>query len=416
MIIDSQKYAGPCSCGRNHEVLTRKIVIGAGCLEHFDRYAASAGLAGRGAAVYDSNTYRAEGLARPQAGQEIVLDPTDLHADERATDKILEQLHPDTKYLIAVGSGTIHDCTRYCAQKLGVPFVACPTAASVDGFCSTVCAMTWRGYKKTMPGVAPVLVLADTNVISRAPVALALSGVGDVLGKFTSLADWKIAHVLTGEYFCPAIESMTRRAVVAVKDCCGQIRAGGDPRAFERLMFGLLLSGLAMQMCGNSRPASGAEHHISHLIEIGPASLGIHSRALHGEKVGVGAAAVSSVYHGLAEIPDIAPYVGAYSPLDPDEMRSVFGGIAGSVLAENQNDCLKAVKPEAVIENWDKIRGIIGEIPTRRELMDLYVKIGAKRTFEDLEVDGRLLPKILRYSPCIRNRLTLMRVRRMLAV
>ena len=416
MIIDSQKYAGSCSCGRNHEMFTQKAVIDAGCLKYFDDYLAEIGLTGRKAAIYDSNTYDAKGLIRPHVDQEIILDPDNLHANEKATGKILEQLHPDIKMLIAVGSGTIHDCTRYCANKLGIPFIACPTAASVDGFCSAVSAMTWNGYKKTMPGIAPILVLADTNVIKQAPIELALSGVGDALGKFTSLADWKISHVLTGEYFCPVIEDMTRQAVIAVKNCCEQIRVGGDPKAFEHLIYGLLLSGLAMQMCGNSRPASAAEHHISHLIEVEPASLNIHNCALHGEKVGVGTVIVSSVYHKLADISDIAPYVKNYSPLDPEEIKSVFGNLSDSVMSENQNDCLKAVSPEAIINNWDQIQEIINEIPTPKEFLDLYTKIGAKKALADIKIDDELLPEILRYSPCIRNRLTIMRIRRMLTV
>lgn len=416
MILESQQYAGPCSCGKDHEIFTKKEVIESGCLKHFDDYAEASGLSGRRAAVYDSNTYHAKGLVRPDADQEIILNPLNLHANETAVGEILEQLHPDTRYLIAVGSGTIHDCTRYCAKKLGIPFVSCPTAASVDGFCSTVSAMTWKGYKNTMPGVAPVLVLADTEVIRQAPIALALSGVGDVFGKFVSLADWKISHVITGEYFCPVIEEMTRKAIVAVKDCCGQIRENGDPKAFEHLIYGLLLSGLAMQMCGNSRPASGAEHHISHLIDVEPASLNIHNHALHGEKVGVGTILVSSVYHKLAAISDIAPYVKEFSPLDPDEIRRIFGNISDSIMIENQKDCLKDVTCSAIIRSWDKIREIVREIPSPHELINLYTGIKAKKTLQDIEVDEKLLPDLLRYSACIRNRLTLMRVRRMLTV
>jgi glycerol-1-phosphate dehydrogenase [NAD(P)+] len=416
MIIDCKNYAGPCSCGRDHQIYTKKAVIEAGCLAHFDDYLAEAGLNGRRAAIYDANTYNAKGLIRPDANQTIILDPANLHANEKAVGAILDQLHPDTEVLIAVGSGTIHDATRYCANKLGIPFVSCPTAASVDGFCSTVSAMTWDGYKKTMPGVAPILVLADTNVIKQAPIALALSGVGDVLGKFTSLADWKISHALTGEFLCPVIEGMTRKAVVAVKDCCEQIKENGDVDAFAQLTYGLLLSGLAMQLLGNSRPASGAEHHISHLIEVEPASLNLHNTALHGEKVGVGTAIVSSVYHKLAGIKDISAYLKDYAPLDPTVIESVFGELSGSVMEENKNDCLKALSTDSIIKNWDKVREIIAEIPTEKELLELYTKIGAKKTLADIGVDDTLQPDLLRFSPCIRNRLTLMRVRRMLTV
>ena len=254
MILDSRKLNGPCACGRNHVMNTRAAVIEEGCLEKFETYLEEYGITGKRAAVYDENTYHAKNLVRPKAEQEIVLNPENLHANELATGAVLEKLDPDVKLLIAMGSGTIHDTTRYCANKLGIPFIACPTAASVDGFCSTVSAMTWGGYKKTLPGVAPDIVLADVSVIKEAPLYLALSGVGDILGKYTALADWKIAHALTGEFFCPTIEGMTRDAVKAVYECCEKV-GERDSHAMEQLTYALLLSGLAMQLMGTpARP------------------------------------------------------------------------------------------------------------------------------------------------------------------
>lgn len=414
MIIDSKKYNGPCSCGRSHEMATQLAVIQPGCLKNFDQYLNDAGLTGKRAAIYDQNTYHAKNLVRPQTAQEIILNPENLHANESATSTVLSQLDPDVQVLVAVGSGTIHDITRFCAKERGIPFVACPTAASVDGFCSTVSAMTWGGFKKTLPGVAPILVLADIDIIKEAPPALALSGVGDVLGKYTALADWKIAHALTGEFLCPEIEALTRKAVEEVYTSCRQI-ASGSPAAFERLTYGLLLSGLAMQMMGNSRPASGAEHHISHIIEMEPETLGIHSSALHGEKVGVGTALASGVYHKLAEIADIAPLVKEYPPITDALIRESYGDrLFDSIAQENRTDCMAAVTPQLLAKQWPAIREIIAQIPTREELEALYREIGAKTTLEDLQVDPALLPKLLAYSPLVRNRMTLMRIRRMI--
>lgn len=416
MIIDSRKLNGPCACGRDHVMNTRAAVIESGCLKDFDRYLKEYGLEGKRAAIYDENTYHARNLVRPRADQEIILDPHRLHADEKATGAVLSRLDPDVKLLIAVGSGTIHDTTRYCAHKLGIPFIACPTAASVDGFCSTVSAMTWGGYKKTLPGVAPEIVLADISVIKEAPIHLALSGVGDILGKYTALADWKISHALTGEFICHTIEGMTRDAVKEVYGCCEKVRER-DEHAMEQLTYALLLSGLAMQLMGNSRPASGAEHHISHLIEMEPEKLGVHSSALHGEKVGVGTVLVSSVYHRLAGITDISGHVKPYQFYPEEELRDFYGSrLADAVLEENRNSCMNGVTPEMLISAWPEIRRIIAEIPTEQELLTLYGKIGAKKTLEDIEVPSGCLPDLLCYSPSVRNRMTLMRIRRMLEV
>ena len=172
-----------------------------------------------------------------------------------------------------------------------------------------------------------------------------------------------------------------------------------------------------MQMMGNSRPASGAEHHISHIIEMEPESLGVHSSALHGEKVGVGTALASGVYHDLAKFENIAPFVKEYPPGTEAIIREAYGDrLYDSVAQENQNDCMGNVTPALLAEHWGEIREIIAQIPTRDELEALYREIGAKTTLEDIQVDPALLPKLLDYSPLVRNRMTLMRIRRMICI
>lgn len=414
MIIDSTKLNGPCSCGRSHEMVTKEAVIEAGCMKKLDEYAAKYGLKGRRAAIYDENTYHARNIIHPAADQEIILNPDNLHANEIAVGMVQEQLEEGIDYLIAIGSGTIHDTTRYCANESGIPFISCPTAASVDGFCSTVSAMTWKGYKKTMPGVAPVFVLADLDIIREAPLHLALSGAGDIFGKYTALADWNIAHVLNGEYLCPVIEKMTRDAVEAVHSCCVRL-ADREEEAFEQLTYGLILSGLAMQLMGNSRPASGCEHHISHLIEMGPAAFPFRSDALHGEKVGVGTILASDAYHRLLQIEDIASCVHPYAFPAPDRLKPFYGeSLYSSILEENRTDCMKDVTPDMLVKAWPRIREIISTIPTPAELNELYCRIGARHTLEDIQVPSAYLEQLLQYSPSARNRLTLMRVRWMI--
>ncbi len=412
--IDSKKYSGACRCGHSHEMFTKLVIIESGCLKRFDEFMAQVGAGGKRAAVYDQNTYNAGGLVRPAVQQEIILPAENLHADEHGTARVLAQLEQDVEILIAVGSGTVHDIVRYCANERGIPFVSCPTAASVDGFCSTVSAMTWEGFKKTLPGVAPIMVLADTEVIRQAPPHLALSGVGDILGKYTALLDWNIAHLLTGEFLCPVIEDMTRQAAAAVHSSCRKV-VRQDTDAFEQLTYGLLLSGLAMQMMGNSRPASGAEHHISHFIEMEPEGLPVRSTALHGEKVGVGAALAAGEYHRLAAIEDIRPCLQAYEPIAESYLEGIFGKrLLASVLAENNKDCLAQVTPERIGEQWPNIRKLIAGLPTREELEELFREIGAKSTLADLGLEEAVLPRLLEVSPYVRNRLTFMRVRHML--
>lgn len=414
MIVDSTVYSGKCVCGREHQMSTRAAVIEAGCLGRLDGILEEYGIGGKRCALYGENGWAATAGRRPRAEQELVLDPKGLHADEKSTALVLEKLEPDVELILAIGSGTIHDIARFCAHERGIRFVSVPTAASVDGFCSTVAAMTWYGYKKTLPAVAPELVVADTDIIKKAPVELVRSGVGDIMAKYIALAEWKIAHLVTGEYLCPRILDIMRRAADTVTESVPGLLEGRD-EAFESVTYALVMSGIAMQMMGNSRPASGAEHHISHMIEMGPEALKVRFPAMHGEKTGVGSVLAAREYERLAAIEDIRPAIRDYAPLDAERCRTFFGErLMEGVLAENEKDCLAAVKPERLAEAWPEIRQILAEIPSSEKLYALLEQLGAKRCLEDIGVSSGELDRVLEFSPLVRNRLTLMRMRRMI--
>ena len=412
MIIDSKVYSGPCACGRNHPMDTQLAIVEAGCLSSLDAYVAQCGLSGFRTVIYDENTLAAKGMVPIGADQRIVLDPAGLHANEHGVALVMDQLSAQADYLVAVGSGTVHDITRYCAYLRGIPFVSCPTAASVDGFCSSVAAMTWEGAKKTLTAVAPRLVVADLNVIAQAPAYLARSGFGDMIGKYVALTDWRIARILTGEFYCDRIARITEEATRAVLDSAAGI-AAGDTDAFGNLTYGLLLSGIAMQMMGNSRPASGAEHHISHCIEMEPEGLGVSSDALHGEKVGVGTLMAIREYHRLAKLP--AESWGDYPGLDPRQIGAVFGQrLSRQIADENRRDAAAGITGQQLRENWEAIRREIGNLPDPDALEAVYRSLGVKSCLADIQVPDALEESLLDVSPMVRNRLTLMRLRRCL--
>ena len=409
MVIDSKKYNGKCACGHEHKMTTELCIIEAGCLKNIDEYIRKCGLKGISVAIYDENTYNATNSLHPKVDKQIILPAENLHADNHGVAMAMELIPENCDYLIAIGSGTIHDITRYCAYEKGVPFVSSPTAASVDGFCSSVAAMTWDGYKKTFEAVAPKIVVADLNVISKAPQFLTNSGFGDMIGKFIALADWRIAHTLTDEYFCATIHDMTMDATKAVTESAKVIK-DGDITAYEKLTYGLLMSGLAMQMLGNSRCASGAEHHISHLIEMQPEGLSVKSDALHGEKVGVGTLLACREYHRLKEKSLVWK---DYPALDSDYIENMFGdNLSFSIIKENANDCATGITAKHMEEKWDEIRDIIDVIPTYEELIEKYKMLGVKSSLCDIDVPEEKRELLLDYSPLVRNRLTLMRLRR----
>ena len=374
MFIDCSKYAGKCACGRVHTMETRAAVIEPGCLFEFEKYMAQFGVTGKRCALYGENSYAATADRHPRAEQKIVLDPTGLHANEISTAEVLAKLEGDVEVIVAVGSGTIHDIARFCAHERGIRFVSCPTGASVDGFCSTVAAMTWYGFKKTLPAVAPEIVLADTEIIKNAPMELVRSGVGDIMAKYTALADWKMAHVLTNELLCEKIYSIMQDAADTVMQSVPGI-ARGEESAYADVTYALIMSGIAMQMMGNSRPASGAEHHISHMIEMEPEAFPVKFPAMHGEKTGV-----------------------------------------GSLIAVREYKRLAKVSREKLSASWGELRHIIDELPTEEYLYGLLEMLDAKRDLASIGVEESELPVLLKNSPLVRNRLTLMRTRRMMKI
>ena len=410
MTIDSLKYSGLCSCGEEHEMQTIFCEVSNGCLKDFDKYILKYDLKGYMVAVYDQNTYLATEDRRPSADKEVVLDPTDLHANEIGVDNLLKNLPNEAEVLVAIGSGTIHDLTRYCAYVRGCEFVSCPTAASVDGFCSSVAAMTWNGYKKTLTAVAPKLVIADIDIIKNAPSRLTRSGFGDMIGKYIALTDWKISSMLTKEFYCARIANLTLNATESVLNSVDGIMKGED-EAYEKLTYGLLLSGIAMQMMKNSRPASGSEHHVSHFIEIEPKSLAIKSSALHGEKVGVGTLMALREYKRMASIKN--PTFIDYLPYSNEVVENIFGkNLAIEILNENKNDCATKVKGKDIENLWADICNVLSNLPDPKYLLEVYLSFNAKKNLEDIEVSEEYASQLLEYSHLVRNRLTLMRLRK----
>lgn len=387
-------------------------VIESGCLKDMSRYMRKYNLQGYTVAVYDKNTYKATADRHPDTDLEIILDPENLHANEHGVELLLKQLPQNTQVLIAVGSGTIHDIVRYCAYERNIYFVSCPTAASVDGFCSSVAAMTWNGCKKTLTAVAPKIVVADIDVIKNAPIRLAKSGFGDMVGKYVALTDWKISNIVKNEFYCERIAQMTLEATEAVVESASGILKG-EESAFSNLMYGLLLSGLAMQMMGNSRPASGAEHHISHIIEMAPEGLNIHSEALHGEKVGVGTLLAIAEYQRICNCLDVR--FRDYETYNAEFLSAIFGeDMSKEILSENQNDVANGITAELLRNNWKKISAEVNKLPNIKWLESLYFDLDVKSKLSDIGVSENMNKILLDCSPTVRNRLTLMRLRKCL--
>ena len=410
MILNTAQYLGPCECGRDHELRTKLVVCEYGALAKFDKYMEDAGLSGYRTVIYDTNTYNLPGMVHVRADQEIVLEAKGLHSEKGLIEDCMKRFERTPDYVVVVGGGTLMDFGRYSAWKLGIPFVAIPTIVSSDGFTADICSIIIDGQRKSIPMQAVDAVICDIGIVAGAPRFLTIAGVQDIMAKVVSIADWKIASLVSGEYFCQKVCDMAQEALDLMTKCAYDLKAGKEPD-IETMAYTQMLSGLTMQILSNSRAASGAEHLVAHLVEMKPRGFE-NAHGLHGECVGVGTLMVAQAYHKLAERESIE--VKPFTPIDEEWVRWEFGDLADGILKENENDVLATFPPENIKKHWQEIREIIAQIPSYEELLELYTAIGAKHSLEELGIDPAVKDSFLDISSAIRNRLTLARMTRLI--
>lgn len=406
-----------CGCGREHPILTDPVIIGRDALGRLPGLLREKKLESHPVVIWDENTRQAASRRLlPVLGgvDEVTLPAEELKADETGVSQLkrgLTALEGGPSVLLAVGAGTIHDLTRFVAFERNLPFVSVPTAASVDGFVSGVAAMTWEGLKKTFPSRSPVAVVADLEMISQAPSRLTAAGVGDMLGKYICLADWKIASLVTGEYYCPQVVQLEEEALQKVVDSLDRI-AAREPEGYRSLMEGLILSGIAMQMIGNSRPASCAEHHISHFWEMGLVDSVDHG-ALHGEKVGVGAVALADLYKRSA--PSLGRFCSGELPSNcysPQLMNQIFGRLGPGIARENADNPSSRVEPALVRAHLEEIFQVVRELPSSAQLAGCLKRVEGCSHYEQLGVTREDMDATLQGCCYVRSRLSLLRILR----
>ena len=409
MIMDCEKYVGKCVCGREHTLETRKVVVDYGALDRFEEYMQELGLTGRRTVVYDTVIYKLTEGKHVKADQEIVLESQGLRAEDTLIEDMMTKLdHPDV--IVAFGAGTIMDFGRYPAYKLGIPFVAIPTLASSDGFTANICSAILNGQKKSTPMCAPALVVADLDIIKGAPKRLIASGINDILAKYISLADWKISKLVADEYYCPMVAELAEHALKLMRDAADKYAATGVAD-HEAMTMAQMESGLTMQLLNHSRAASGAEHLMAHLVEMHPPRFE-NAEGIHGECVGVGTFACVKEYHRIAKL---TPKAKKFEPLTAEWVREKFGDrLFDGIMKENENDVLGTFPSQNIVDHWDEIKGIIAAIPSVEEMETLYKSCGCKYLPEHIGIDPALGDEMLHISAAIRNRLTLVRMERVL--
>jgi glycerol-1-phosphate dehydrogenase [NAD(P)+] len=220
----------------------------------------------------------------------------------------------ESDFLIGVGGGSVIDVTKCASYELSKFYISVPTSAAHDGMASPRASLKDRKGSISKTAVSPVGILADTSVISKAPYRMLASGCADVISNLSAVKDWELAHRLKNEEFSTFAASLSETSSRLLLHKAEDIRSGLEEAVWQAVKC-MVVSGVAMSVAGNTRPASGSEHMFSHMLDrIAP------GKALHGEQCGVGA--IMMMYlHGenWEEIRDFLKIIGA--PTNAKELR-----------------------------------------------------------------------------------------------
>lgn len=421
MEVDLGQLRMPCTCGRAHRISVKGIWIEEGASRRLYEMLTEGELREFTAPVivWDENTSEAveekmEDVV--EICQEICLSGKNLRADDRSVEILEETLPDEADLILAVGAGTIHDLSRYVAYERRIPFISVPTAASMDGFVSSDSFLYWKGERKRFQAESPLYVFADTDIFAKAPYRLTASGISEVLGRYICLADWRIAHLVTREYICGEICDMEYRALKDVARHLDDIRER-DEDGCERLMYALLLTGLAEQMAESRRPAACAEHHMAMLWDLevinGPTD------ALYGEKIGAAALILEEYYARFREaIEEGRCRVVPYQKTDPSYFREKFGDgrLCEAILRENTPDPLLDVDGMRLLQVLPEIAKILDDIPSGEKLKDMMEEGGCRQTIGQISLSGRMVRDALELAPYVQRSLSFLHITKMLAI
>jgi glycerol-1-phosphate dehydrogenase [NAD(P)+] len=384
------------------------IALGPGVINSVPNWAVSEGFKTI-LAVTDPNTRRAAGDALlpklRDAGlvvRECRFPQNEPLPDETSVGALLAAFTPDTDLILGIGSGVINDLCTFVGSKVNRPSAIVGTAPSMDGYASLGSAMLFNGLKVTPPTQCPTAIFCDTGILKNAPMTMIASGLGDMLGKFTALADWRLSSLLTGEPMPPEIVDLVE---TALRKCAeGAARASErDEDVVKSITEGLILSGIAMSLYGDSRPASGAEHHLAHFWEMRYCAEG-KSPVPHGIKVGLAAVAVLAMWKALpaappAKLPDPAANRA-------DAIRKLYGPSAETIL-QTENPVLSE---ELIARRWGEILAIADSLPTPEELSGLLTSAGAPARLSEIALDRATLRDSILYARDRKKTVTLLQL------
>jgi len=400
--------------------------VGHGALDALPDALAAAGGPTRLLAVSDAATHRAAwdaiGPRLHSLGltvSEVVLPPGPQGpplADEANRQRIQEAIRADTDAILAVGSGTINDLAKVSSRTFGKPYLICATAPSMNGYPSTNASLLEAGLKVTRPAQGPAAILADLAILRAAPPAMIRAGLGDLLSQQTALVDWRLANLVEGTYYCPAVAGLVAGPMQRASQAADALNRREDP-AVAQLTEALILSGFTMVMAGQSSPASGAEHLISHYWEMDAVTRG-RGEPLHGSQVGVTCILTAGLMDriGKTAVRDL-PGPSANAPDSWEDAEPSLAARHGALWkvvreearAKHRRAADRAKRFARHQERWGEIWAVLRPLcPDPASLCEAMRRAGAPTTATELGLSVEDVHRSLLLAREIRNRYTIL--------
>ena len=413
-----------CACGKVHS-FSADVVVGKGVIAQLPNFVHKF-QAKKPFVVSDVNTYPAAGeqICRILSESGIAyrsysFPSASLEPDEHSVGSVMMHYDNSCDLIIAVGSGVVNDVAKILSNISGKPYIIVGTAPSMDGYASASSSMTRDGLKISLPSRSADVIIGDTDILCQAPMHMMKAGLGDMIAKYVSICEWRISHLITGEYYCEDVAQLIRSALKRCTDnAAGLLQR--DEAAVQAVFEGLVIGGVAMNYAGLSRPASGVEHYISHVLDMRGAEYGIPVD-LHGIQCAIGTVIAVSLYEKIRKItPDREKALAYAAAFDKEAwfatLRQLLGKGAESMIAleakEGKYDvAAHKERLEVILAHWDEILQIMDEeLPSSAQLDALMDTIEAPKTLASIGVDEALLPNVFRATKDIRDKYVLSRL------
>lgn len=414
-----------CSCGREHNVAVEDIVIGKGVLKRLPEFVGRYG-AKKPFILADLNTYQAAGetVAEILRGSGIafssfIFPGEALEPNEEAVGSAVMHFDAGCDLIIGVGSGVINDIGKILSNVTGRKYIIVGTAPSMDGYASATSSMSMDGLKVSLNSRCADVILGDIDILKQAPEHMLKAGLGDMLAKYVSIAEWRIANLITGEYYCERVAQLIRTALKkCVDNAEGLLKR--DEAAVEAVFEGLVIGGVAMAYAGASRPASGVEHYFSHVWDMRGLEFGTPVD-LHGIQCAMGTMKAVELYEAVkAVVPDKEKAFAAVEAFDyGDWSRQLlkFLGASGQTMIDQEQKERKYDKSthparyQKIADHWDDILQILAqELPSVEELSGIMDVIGISKDLSTIGVDSQCAKLTFKATKDIRDKYVLSRL------